>query len=497
MNLIDKAITWALSRPAAKGLRARIVNEAMLAYDGARSARRQGGWLTSNASGNSEISIGRAKLTANARDLCRNNPYGRKAKREWGKRIVGTGILPRPKTGDEKLNKLILQYWDIWVKQCCSDQRRNFYGEQKSIVDSTFESGECLVRFWQRRPTDGYVVPFHIQVLEADYLDDSKTQTTDTGFIVNGVDFDKIGRLRGYWLFENHPGEFIQSNLKGSYQSKFIPAEYILHHAVFDRPGDVRAVTRLASVIAKLRDIDEYSDAHIVRKKIAACITMVLTQTDGDDGKTFGPVTVDDDGKSVESFSPGMMPRVPQGFDAKPFTPADDSDYSGYKKTELMEVAAGLGIPYFILDENLEGVNFSSGRLGLLGYKGDVEEYRYNWLIPQILDPIYRKFIDTLILSTLIPSSIGNDIENAIYKVEWNPPQFDLMDRTAEAAADETELRTGKTTWPQMVAAAGRDPEEQLAEIEKYKPRLEAAGVKYTQNAAPTQPQGDANAATK
>jgi len=66
--------------------------------------------------------------------------------------------------------------------------------------------GECIVRFRQRRPGDGIDVPFQLQVLEPDYLDHNKTLSLDTGTIIEGVQFDKIGRRVAYWMFGNHPG---------------------------------------------------------------------------------------------------------------------------------------------------------------------------------------------------------------------------------------------------------------------------------------------------
>jgi capsid protein len=163
--------------------------------------------------------------------------------------------------------------------------------------------------------------------------------------------------------------------------------------------------------------------------------------------------------------------------------PTSTADYSAYKKTELREVAAGLEIPYVILDDNLEAVNYSSYRGGLLAFRDAIEEYRWNWLIPQVLDPIWELFINKLYAMGVIPE--------ANYAVKWDPPPFDLLDREAEAKADRLELQIGKKSYPQLISEQGNDPDEQISEITKYKPLLDAAGVTFAQNAAPTQPQED------
>jgi lambda family phage portal protein len=485
MNWIDKAIGYVSPSAGLRRAKARAITEAVLNYEGVRSSRRQGGWNTTGSSGNAEIGVASSKLRYNARDLCRNNAYARKAKREWAKRVVGTGITPRPNTGSEKVNKTIVEYWNQWTEQCCSDSRLNFYAAQKMIVGACYESGECLVRIWDRRLEDGLPVPLQIQVLEGDYIDDAKTQTLANGYIIQGVQFDPIGRISGYWLYGNHPGEVIQATSLRSMASKFIPVDYILHHAELDRPGDVRAVTRFASVIAKLRDIDEYADAEIVRKKIEACLAAMVTQPEGADGPTLGSTAVDSDGNKIEDFRPGMVMYGAPGVDVKFNNPTSSGDYAAHKKVELREVAAGLDIPYVVLDDNLEAVNYSSYRGGLLAFRDAIDEYRWNWLIPQVLNPIYRRFIDKLYVIGKIP--------NLGYAVNWDPPPFDLLDREAEAKADRLELQIGKKSWPQLVGEIGNDPEAQIAEITKWKTRIEEAGVTFASSTSDSGAKDNAN----
>ena len=64
------------------------------------------------------------------------------------------------------------------------------------------ESGECLVRLRERRVEDGLPVPLQLQVLEPDHLDASKTgDLPNGGFVLQGVEFDALGRRRAYWLY--------------------------------------------------------------------------------------------------------------------------------------------------------------------------------------------------------------------------------------------------------------------------------------------------------
>jgi len=470
-NWLDRAIGWFNPAKALNRVRARAAANALLSYEAVRSDRRRGSWWTTGASSNAENSGALQKLREDARDLVRNNAFAKKAVREWSKRVVGWGIPPTADTGNAKLNAVIDAYWKQWVPACMSDRKMGFYAAQKLIVRSTFESGECLVRLWTRKLTDGLPVPFQIQVLESDYLDTSRTYPLPSGNIIQGVQYDSIGRIQGYWLFGNHPGEVITTTARGGLVSQLIPSDSVLHHFEVERPGAARAVSRFAPVICKLRDLDEYADAEIIRKKIEACLTAMFTQPEGIDGETNGPAVVDASGKKVESFEPGMVMYGKPGTTAEFFSPASTGDYEAHKKVELHEISAGLDIPFVLMADDLSEVNYSSFRGGLLAYHEAIEEYRWNWFIPQVCDPIWRRFIDTLVLMGVI--------EEPNYGVKWNPPPLNLLDRKAEAEADQIELQIGKKTWPQLVSEQGNDPKKQVAEIAEWKPQLDNAGVNF------------------
>ena len=119
-------------------------------------------------------------------------------------------------------------------------------------------------------------------------------------------------------------------------------------------------------------------------------------------------------------------------------------------------------------------MNYSSYRGGLLAFRDAIEEYRWNWLIPQVLDPIYKRFVNKVEALGFIPE--GN------YSVEWDPPQFDLLDRGAEAEADRIELQIGSSSWDQVVSRRGYNPDAQLTEIAGRQKALAAAGVSFAKS---------------
>jgi lambda family phage portal protein len=197
-------------------MRARRAREFIrLAYEGARTDRRTGGWVTTGNSANAEISVAMSKLRERSRDLIRNNAYAARAVAGVVGNAIGTGITAQARSGEPDLDRLINASWAEWIEECDADGQLDFYGLQALIARTVFESGECLVRFRQRRESDGLTVPLQLQALEPDYLDHTKTQKTETGYIIQGVEFDLVGRRVFYWLYGQHPGDVVQTGVHG------------------------------------------------------------------------------------------------------------------------------------------------------------------------------------------------------------------------------------------------------------------------------------------
>ena len=113
------------------------------------------------------------------------------------------------------------------------------------------------------------------------------------------------------------------------------------------RPGQVRGVPWFAPAIARLRDLDEYDDAELVRKKIEACFAAFVTGDE--DGATLGASSTDAEGRRIERFEPGMIEYLPSGKDVRFATPGASGGYAEYMRVQLHAIAAGVGLTYLPL----------------------------------------------------------------------------------------------------------------------------------------------------
>jgi lambda family phage portal protein len=472
MNWLDQAIAWVSPETGLRRMRARRAGELVrLAYEGARTTRRTDGWVATGNSANAEIAMALSRLRERSRDLVRNNAYAARAVAEVAGNAVGTGITAQARGGSPELNQAIDAAWADWIEQCDADGQLDFYGIQAMVARTVFESGECLVRFRQRPASDGFKIPVQLQVLEPDYLDQSKTEKTATGYVIQGVEFDLVGRRTFYWLFGQHPGEVTQTSLRGALTSTRVPASEILHVYRKDRPGQVRGVPWLAPVVITLRDLDEYEEAELVRKKIEACFAAFVTQPQGPEGPVIAPATTDTaTGHRIESFEPGMIEYLKPGEEISFSTPSTSSGYRDYVAAKQATIATGLRLTYEQLTGDLSRVNYSSYRAGLLSFRNGIESFRWLSFIPMLCIPVWQRFQTVAFAAGVIP-------EPGPFAAEWTPPGFGSVDPYKDSVATLNRIRAGTLTLRQAIAEQGYDPDAQLEQIAEINRLLDERGI--------------------
>ena len=468
MNWIDRAVGYVSPRAGLRRARARAaIGVLSRGYDGARLGRRTEGWTAPGTGANAEVAVALPRLRDRARDLVRNNPYAAKGVQALVSNLVGTGIVARARAGDERRNADTDKLWTRFVAECDADGRTDFHGLQALAARAMVESGEALVRLRPRRLADGLTVPLQLQVLEADHLDTARTgDLASGGFVHQGIEFDALGRRVAYWLYPVHPGE-VATFRRWRMESRRVPADMICH--VFERlrPGQERGVPWLAPVILRLRDLDEYDDAELVRKKIEACFAAFVL--DGDDAEPLGEAREDAAGRRVESFEPGMIEYLPAGRDVRFAAPASSGGYPEYMRLQLHAVAAGLGLTYELLTGDLSQVNYSSIRAGLIEFRRRVEALQWQVLIPCLCAPVWQRFVAT--------AQAAGTLEEGTYGVEWTAPRFEAVDPIKDAKADVMAVRAGFMTLKEAIARNGYDPGEVLAEIAETNVLLDRLGL--------------------
>lgn len=444
---------WALARIRSR-MHAEIVTRH---YEAASTGRRTAGWNRSAADANVAAGSSLSALRAHSRDLRRNNPWARAGIRIISNNTVGWGIMPKAIGGPRDL----MAAWKGWAEttQCDADGRLTFYGIQRQIMETVAEAGEAIIRRRPRLASDGLAIPLQLQILEPDFLDTGKDAETGVagGPIIQGVEFDKLGRRVAYWLFPTHPGS---SFATGS--SRRYPASEILHIYRQERPGQVRGVPWLAPAISRLRDFDQYEDATILRNQVASLFAAFVTDPQGDStSAALGEQSTDAAGQPVEALEPGMVKYLTPGQTVEFGNPPIAND-GGFTDRVLRSVAAALGVTFEELTGDWSNVNYSSGRLGMNAHRQNVEDWRWNMLIPQFCAPAWGWAMEAAGLAGLLG---GEGVVPPAPAATWTPPARPMQDPDKEGTAYKRLVRTGAMTPSEMVREQGKDPEAHWREL--------------------------------
>lgn len=440
-------------------------------YEGAGKGRRTEDWFSPSTSANLEINHALKWLRQRSRDLVRNNPYARNtAYRVIPNNVVGTGILPTPKMSgksNQKTNERLKDAWDAWAGKivCDFDGRNTMYGIQLLVMKAVAESGECLVRRVRTKSTNK--IPLELQVLEGDYIDTGKTDFKVGSEFVGkgdyfGIRFDDNGKRIGYWLFNSHPGEF------GSI-SKLVDAKDIIHIYEVERPGQIRGVPGNSACILRLRDLDKFEDSELVRQMVAASFTIFKTKDGvGEDNPK--------DGSNTEHIEPGTITDLLPGENIAFAQPPVTQSYDAYTKGVLRSISAGNGVTYEAMTGDLSNVNFSSGRMGWIEFRGNVNNWQWNVIIPHLCDGVYNWFVEAASLRGIV--SINADVP-----VTWTPPRREMLDPYKEIQAIKEQLRAGLISWQDVVRQLGFIPSELEEELKQDAAMWEKLGLKPTSDA--------------
>lgn len=467
-------------------------------FDGANVTRLNQDWTRSPQSADSELRYALRNMRFRCRQLERNNDWLRKGLALFEDNIVGsTGILLQMKIYDrvtdpvtkEIVRKLNTRACEIieaaWKEQCepCNytvTKNQSDVAADKLIVRSIVRDGDILVR-----KVKGYDNRFgySIQLLEADYLDDfySESRTLANGNQVRmGVEVNYWKCPVAYWILTQHPGDF---NYGWDAQGKRerIDAKDILHPYIMERPEQSRGYPWFVAAMNKLNMLGGYEEAELVASRIAACKGVYYEhdrpQVGTVQGGYNGPNS--DVWQPQETMEPGQSVDLPMGTKAVVVDPQHpNSNYAPFSKQLLRAVASSIGVSYVSLANDLEGVNFSSIRAGLLDER---ESYKgvQNFYVTDTKKPVFEDWLEWVLLNGLLPGMKAKDVDYLNQKV-FKCRRWDWVDPKNDINAAILAIGAGLDTKSNVIGNKGGDYEDTMAELSYEKEFEENLGLDFS-----------------
>lgn len=451
---------------AAVGTSRRASASGGTAFAGASGGRLFSDWvLASIQSADQEVRGDIRVLKARSRELVRNNDTAHRYTTLIDEQAIGpSGIrlqarVTRPDGMlDLGINQRIEDAFLEWCQpgNCTVDGRMSFLDVQSNWATTTPTDGEWLVRMI---PFRGNRFGFALQILDTDQLDHEFNRARGEGGneIRMGVEINEWGRPVAYHVWDHHPSEY---TARGRERVR-LPAEQVIHYFEPHRANATRGIPWFAPALAKLRHIHGYEEATVVAARIAAAKMGFFTQSADTVADPNAP-NAEEQNQVTFEIEPGRLDRLPIGWDFKAWDPQQPTTtFVDFHKAMVRGIAGGLGVSYVSLGNDLEGVNFSSIRAGLLNER-DAWRRKQKSLIDHFCDRIYAEWLNQALLTGALQLPDRNRQRWMSHR--WQPRGYPWVDPEKDMVARLMGVAAGVDSLSRICGELGHDFEDVLVE---------------------------------
>lgn len=378
MNWLDKAISFISPEWGAKRAAWRSNLDEIRNYDAGNYSRLNAGWAVTNRSAEATDQAYRDVVRARARDLERNSDIMNSVLRSYRRNVIGAGFQLQANGKNSRINKELERLWKKWCKarNCDVTGTQNFMQIMgMAVTRKKVDGGILFVKVY----TNDGMIPFKLQMIEVDELDNMRTGTQKNGNrVIGGIEYNKYNRPIGYWIRQYDIDGFTLS------APRFVPAKDVIFYYTKNRPSQVREMSDMSPTIPRIRDTNEFMTAVSVKERIAACLSVFIK-------KTLPPVGIgrgtnsdnsakhDYDGKTL---TPGMIKELNAGDDVQVVNPTGQAtDATAFTKLQQRMIGAGQGLSYEATSRDMSETNYASARQGAIE-----DEMTYQEEVDAIMD---------------------------------------------------------------------------------------------------------------
>jgi lambda family phage portal protein len=469
-------------------------------FHAARLDRLSADWLATTQSINQELRGDLDRLRARGRDLTSNNDYARKFQGMVDNNIIGPGgirLQPRifdgPRKPDKAANAVVRNGWAEWMKVADVTGRQHFRDMCGTMVGGMPSDGEFLLRM-VNGPEAGNRFNFALQLIDVDRIDTSFNGRSGTNAVIMGVEVNAWRRPVALHIFTSHPNDGVHS----SRQRERIPMDQLVHAFKVERAEQLRGIPWMAPGMLSLHHLGGFMLSAVLAAEHGANHYGFFTTPDG------GPPIGGEDtttGQTITTSQPGVYDTLPQGVSFQQHESKYPSETFGpFVKTALQRVATGWRVAYVSLANDLEGVNYSSIRQGVIEER-DRWMSDQEWFIETVMEPVFSAWLEMALLSGALTMPNGSALPYAkrdkFRAHQWQARRWEWVDPKGDVEAKLLMVKAGLMSPQDLAAAMGYDFEDNLEAIalamelaERYGVRLPAydADPGANSGSAPAEP---------
>jgi len=386
----------------------------------------------------------RSELRTQARQLVQTNPYARNLLRLLEIYVTGPGlrltVLPIGQSPrDAALERECDRLWTAFL-----DANRKHFTFRET-ARRTWRDGECFLRLFPQAAW-----PPAVRYVDPEAIDGGLEAPESQGILAEP---DDVETVRAYLLRDLLTGDVVEH----------IPPDEMLHIKIGCDANEKRGVTLLAPVLDTLTIFDKWLDTEVQARKLQASIVLwrkvqgspsqLSTVVDG--ASSADPMG----GSRRERYRPGTILTTSQSTELEFLHPNTNfGDAVPLGRLVLLGIAAGAGLPEFMLTADSSNANYSSTMVAE-GPAVKLFESEQQFFARE-LEPLWRWAMTQAIAHGLLPADTLDRIAP-----HWSFPQVVNRDRSKERETDAKLVEARVLSRAELARRDNVDPAAMQAEI--------------------------------
>ena len=448
-------------------------------YEGAQYSGVRSGFFLFPTDARLELNrYTRVELLRKKRALEANLPIVTRIQSAVGRKSVGKGLFPKPRTSDPAWNKENRRQFlnrasnpSVWSVDASMD----FFEQTRFMAETRFGDGEAFAIF-SKAATGMLQVDVRDPMECCSNADDEENGWTD------GIRTNKAGRPLAY-RFQTG------SYALGDADSVIVPASAVCHLKRVRRAKTLRAVTEFYAGINSMIDVLDLKALVTGTAKLHSALGVKVKRNKGDAGKTG--IT----GQLEKLLGPnGETTKVSENFaqGAAIAFLAENEDidlvYSEHPGANILEFLKFLCHDVVIGTDQPFSVIYSMLGLGGTPTRAEMEDGQdfYN----QEQDRVAWRFCQkAYIVDTAIRQQMGligypnNDRTAAWWEHDWRGPAKITVDKSRTSKSDIDRMHNMMLTWGMYFDELGIDSEdiedERIEELARLMEKAKAKGIPF------------------
>ncbi|MFN0196398.1 MAG: phage portal protein [Planctomycetaceae bacterium] len=403
-------------------------------------------WPLAGSNLSASASEDRDELRTQARQLVAENPYARNAIRLLEIYVAGPGLKlsVTPRRGDADATEVSQTAERLWSEFLRQNHGHFSYRE---YARRTWRDGECFLR---KFPQPSW--PPCVRFIDPEQIGPTRGEPDSQG--VRTLDRD-----------EETPVAYLHRDPVTLELWDEIPAERMFHTRINADSNQLRGVSGFSSVIAALSTYESWLATELQARKLQASIVLWRkVQGSPSQISAYADGFQSDDSNNgslrKERVRPGTIVTTSSGTDLKFLQPDTNfNDAVPLGRILLLSLAAGFGLPEFMLTADASNANFAS-TLVAEGPAVKLFQSEQEFFAAEF-GAIWRWAMREAIAHRLLPDDFFERIE-----MQWTYPQVVNRDRPKERLADVKLVEAEILSRAEVARRDGVDPAAMRNELD-------------------------------